>query len=149
MRITVIPIEVCAPGTTSRGDWKKNRNHPDNSIVEIGQSPEKSPGDLEKLAVTPLKDHWLKQVWKTWTVKSNFFMFFWHNLTINKVITKITLIAWKIKKILHCSNNFWHVNDKICYPPSAPSPPQKSKKQKKKQKKKNEQNDKKQTKMKT
>ena len=36
-------------------------NHPNYSIVEIGQNKEKSPGDLRRLIVTqaPVKDHQL------------------------------------------------------------------------------------------
>ena len=38
-----------------------------NSIIEIGQNTEKSPGDLRRLAVTqsPVKDHQLTLMWKT------------------------------------------------------------------------------------
>ena len=38
--------------------------HPNYSIVEIGQNTEKSPGDLRKLAVTqtPINDNQLAQV---------------------------------------------------------------------------------------
>ena len=34
------------------GNQTKNRDHPDYSIVEIGQNTEKSPEDLMRLAVT-------------------------------------------------------------------------------------------------
>ena len=45
----------------------RNRDHPNTSIVEIGQNTKKSPGDLRRLAVTqtPVKDHQLTLVWKT------------------------------------------------------------------------------------
>ena len=38
---------------------RKNRDHPNYSIVGIGQNTEKSPGDLRKVAViqTPVKNH--------------------------------------------------------------------------------------------
>ena len=41
------------------GNLRKNGDHPDLSIVQIGQNAEKSPGDLRRLAVTqtPVKDH--------------------------------------------------------------------------------------------
>ncbi len=70
MKVTVIPIVICAPGTIPKrigkgtcGDDNKrmNGNYPDDSIVNIGQNTEKSPGDLRRLAVTqtPVKDHLL------------------------------------------------------------------------------------------
>ena len=45
---------------------KKSRDHPDYSIVKIGQNTETSPGDLRRLAVTqiPVKDHQLTIVCK-------------------------------------------------------------------------------------
>ena len=45
---------------------RTNRNHPNNSIVLIGQNTEKSPGDLWRLAVTqiPVTDHQLTLVEK-------------------------------------------------------------------------------------
>ena len=40
---------------------RKNRNYPDNSIVEIAQNTEKSPGDPKRFAITqtPVKAHQL------------------------------------------------------------------------------------------
>ena len=41
------------------GNKRTNGDHPNYSIIEIGQNAEKSPGDLRKLAVTQTseKDH--------------------------------------------------------------------------------------------
>ena len=50
-------------GTGRNGNQTKNWDHPDDSIVEIGQNTEKntekSPGDQGRFAVTynPVKDH--------------------------------------------------------------------------------------------
>ena len=48
------------------GNKRTNRDHPEYSIIKIGQNTEKSPGDLRKLAViqTPEKNHQLTWVWK-------------------------------------------------------------------------------------
>ena len=43
---------------------KKNRDHPDYSIVEDGQNTEKSPGDPRRIAAIPVKDHQLTLVSK-------------------------------------------------------------------------------------
>ena len=45
---------------------RTNRDHPNYSIVLIGQNTEKSPGDLTRLVVprTPAKDHQPTFVWK-------------------------------------------------------------------------------------
>ena len=64
----MIPIVIGALGTVTKGliqelkDWEIKRaseNHPNYSIIEIGQNTEKSPGDLRRLAVTqpPVKVH--------------------------------------------------------------------------------------------
>ena len=44
-----------------------SRDHPNFSIIEIGQNTEKSPGELRKLAapLTPVKDHPLTLLGKT------------------------------------------------------------------------------------
>ena len=49
------------------GNQRKNRDHPNHSIVEIGHNTENSPGDVRKLAVsqTPVKDYQLMTVRKT------------------------------------------------------------------------------------
>ena len=39
-------------GIRGLGNKKTSGNHPNNSIVNIGQNTEKSPEDLRKLAVT-------------------------------------------------------------------------------------------------
>ena len=49
---------------TGTGELRNNKTSGDysnNSIVDIGQNTEKSPGDLSKLAVTqtPVEDHQL------------------------------------------------------------------------------------------
>ena len=55
-------------------------DHPNHSIVEIGQNTEKEPGDLKRLAVsqTFVESHLLKLVWKAlkrvaiyWTLCKN------------------------------------------------------------------------------
>ena len=61
MNVTVIPIVIGALGMISKGlvkktegvwNRKKSRDHPNYSIVKVGQNTEKSPGDLKKLAIT-------------------------------------------------------------------------------------------------
>ena len=58
MKVTFIQIVIGALGTVSKGLIKGLRNkrtsgdHPNYYIIEIGQSTEKNPGDLRKLAVT-------------------------------------------------------------------------------------------------
>ena len=46
-------------GTGGFGSWWTSGDHPNYSIIEIGQNTEKSPGDLRRLTVTqtPVKDH--------------------------------------------------------------------------------------------
>ena len=53
--------------TGGLGNKRTSRDHPNYSIVEIGQNTEKSPGDLTRLAVTqtPGKNHHQMLVWKT------------------------------------------------------------------------------------
>ena len=47
---------------------RKNQDYPNYRIGEFSQNTEKCPGDLRRLAVTqtPVKDHQLTLVWKTW-----------------------------------------------------------------------------------
>ena len=70
MKVTVIPIRIDPLGTVTKGLVKGLRglgnkrtsgDHPNYSIIEIGQNTEKIPGDLRKLVVTetPVKDHQL------------------------------------------------------------------------------------------
>ena len=52
-------------------------DHPNDSVIKIGQNMEKSPEDLRRLAVTKtsVKDHQLMLVWKTLKgVKNNTYM---------------------------------------------------------------------------
>ena len=70
MMMTVIPIIVGALGTAPQklgkgtrkiGNQRKNHDHPNYSIAEICQNPEKSPGDLRRLVLTwtPMNNHQL------------------------------------------------------------------------------------------
>ena len=69
MNITVIPIVIGTLGIILQGlvrgpgrvGNQTSQDHPNYSIVEVGQNTEKSPGDLKKLAITqpPVKDHQL------------------------------------------------------------------------------------------
>ena len=45
--------------TGGLGNKRTSRGHLNNSIIEIGQNPEKSPGDLRRLNVTqtPVRNH--------------------------------------------------------------------------------------------
>ena len=54
MKVTVIPIVIGALGTGPGGfeNERTSGDHPNYSIIEIGQNTEKSPGDLKRLAVT-------------------------------------------------------------------------------------------------
>ena len=46
-------------GTGGLVNKRKNEDHPNNCITEIGQNTEKSPGDLRRLSLTQtqVKDH--------------------------------------------------------------------------------------------
>ena len=68
MKVTLIPIEICAIGTVTKGliegleDLEirgQAENYPNNNIVEIGQNTEISPGDFRRLVITqtPVKGH--------------------------------------------------------------------------------------------
>ena len=71
MKVTIIPVVIGAfglsKGTGGRANKRISGDHPNYSIIEIGQNTEKSPGDLRRLAVTqiPVKDHKLTRMWKT------------------------------------------------------------------------------------
>ena len=56
-------------GKRTRGlkNERESRDNPNYCIAEIGQSTEKSPGDLSRLVVIqiPVKDHQLMLMWKT------------------------------------------------------------------------------------
>ena len=58
--------KICT-GTGGFENKRTSRDHPNNSIVKIGQNTEKSPGDLKRLVVTqtPVKNHQLTLVLKT------------------------------------------------------------------------------------
>ena len=53
--------------TGGLGNKRTSEDHPNYSIIEIGQNTEKSLGDLRRLTVTqtPVEDHQLMLVWKT------------------------------------------------------------------------------------
>ena len=67
MRLTVVSILIGELGTVPMGlekgvgIFKTSQDHPNYSIVEVGQKTEKSPGDLRRLVVTqtPVKNHQL------------------------------------------------------------------------------------------
>ena len=54
-------------GTGGLGNRRTRGDHPNYSIVEIGQNTKKSPGDLRRLTVTqtPMSNDQLTLVWKT------------------------------------------------------------------------------------
>ncbi len=57
IKVTVISIETCALGKMPKGLVKGRENleirdHPNYSIIKIGQNTEKSPGDLRRLDVS-------------------------------------------------------------------------------------------------
>ena len=54
-------------GTGVLGNKRMSGDHPNYSIIKIGQNTEKSLGGLRRLAVTqtPVEDHQLTLVWKT------------------------------------------------------------------------------------
>ena len=73
--MTMVPIIIGALGTIPKWlgkgagrveNQRTRRDHPNYSIVEIGQNTEDSPGDLMRLAVTqiPVKDYRIALVWK-------------------------------------------------------------------------------------
>ena len=73
MKVTIVPIVICALGTITKGflkslgSWRTRRDYPNDSIAEDSQNTETSPGDLRRLAVTqtPVKNHQLILIWKT------------------------------------------------------------------------------------
>ena len=60
MKETVIPITIGALGTVQKvgkktggfGNKRKNRDHPDNGVIEIIYNTQKDPKDQRRLAVT-------------------------------------------------------------------------------------------------
>ena len=70
MKVTIVPIVIYALGTITKGllkvlkalgSWRTGRDYPNDSIAENSQNPERSPGDLRRLAFTetPVKNHQL------------------------------------------------------------------------------------------
>ncbi len=67
MKVTIIPIVICALGTVTKGLIRQKdleitglvESIQNYSIIEISLDTEKSPGDLRRLAdsQTPGKDH--------------------------------------------------------------------------------------------
>ena len=53
-------------GTGGLGNKRTSGEHPNYSIIEIGQDTEKCPGDLKRLAVTqpPVENHRLTLMWR-------------------------------------------------------------------------------------
>ena len=49
------PKKIREENERLRNKWT-SRNHPDYSIIKIGQNTEKSPGDLRRLAVTEIPE---------------------------------------------------------------------------------------------
>ena len=80
MWVTVIPFVNGALGTITKGlvqrlETKKKKtseDHPNHSIVEIGQNTEKILGELRRLAVvqTLVRNHQILLVWQT-LIKNN------------------------------------------------------------------------------
>ena len=66
MKVTIIPIVICAFGTGIGrfGNKRMTGDHANYSIIEISQNTEESPGDLKRLAVnqTPVRNHQLTMV---------------------------------------------------------------------------------------
>ena len=54
-------LQKLSEGTGRTENQRKSRDHPNDSIIKIGQKTEKSPCDLRRLAVTqtPMKNHQL------------------------------------------------------------------------------------------
>ena len=109
-------------GTGTWGLWNRRTrgDHPNNSISEIGNNTEKSPGDLRRLAVTraTVKNHRLTLLWKTrnrvtWGNKPESID---ERRKIKEISTKSKTIQTKQdipkqwKKILPTSKKRWHKN---------------------------------------
>ena len=60
----IIIIIIIGKRTGGLGNKRSNGDHPNYSIVEIGQNTEKCPGDLGRVAVTqtPVRNHRLTLV---------------------------------------------------------------------------------------
>ena len=57
-------LQRISKGTERVRNQSTSRDHPNDSIIKIGQNTEESPGDLRRLAITqtPVKDHQLTLV---------------------------------------------------------------------------------------
>ena len=74
MKVMIVPIVIGALGTITKGLLKgledlkleDGRDYPNDSISKNDQNPERSPGDLRRLAVsqTPVRNHQLTLMWK-------------------------------------------------------------------------------------
>ena len=64
MKVTIVPVVIGAFCTITKGLLKglKELEVGNDSIIENGQNPETSPGDLRRLAgtQTPVKNHQLR-----------------------------------------------------------------------------------------
>ena len=115
-----IPIVVGALGTIPKGLVKKNgrlgnkrksKDHPDSSIIKIGQYTEKSLWDLMKFAVTqiPVRNHQLMLVWKTLKRKiTKQIRFSDKNRLLNP--SQKTRLSSKKKKSVVSTHGFCHFN---------------------------------------
>ena len=78
MKVTVIPIVICALDTVAKRlvqgtggfENKKRGDRPNYSIIKIGHNTEKSLGDLKRIAFTqtPVRNHWLTLVGKNFHI---------------------------------------------------------------------------------
>ena len=116
MKVTIIQIVIGALGTVTNwpldtltgglGNKRTSGDHRNDSIIEIGQNTEKSPGDLRKLAVTQtlVKDYQLTLMWKT---QGSFLSTHKYRLcgdrdeTINHVISECSKLAQRECKTRH------------------------------------------------
>ena len=73
MKVAITPIVIRSLSTVTKGfirgtgelgNKKTSGDHPNNSIINIGQNTEKSPGELRRLAPTqsPVEKHQLTLV---------------------------------------------------------------------------------------
>ena len=92
--------QMIGKGTRRLGNKRRSGDHPDDSIIKIGLNPEKSPGDLRRLAVTqtPVSNHQLTLCvcggWIFKRVKLCKLFISKQKLKIRRRIAKI-VIGWK------------------------------------------------------
>ena len=91
-------------GTGGLGKKRMSGDHPNYSIIEIGQNTEKKPGDLRRLAVTrtPVKNHQLTLLWKilkreTYTNYLDIHSRFWNGIWYWKMFNAYNFISFKAK----------------------------------------------------